>query len=189
MQSGKPKFLALGTCRMVGKDTFFSLLNEIDPRFKRMALADELKSKMSRFCYSVFGKTPERLTPEEKEMFRPLLIEAGRVARSVDVDFWCKQLMEQIVINKIANEYQDSVYTLTDCRYPNEYQYFKKIYGDSMLFVNIERIGAPEPTEEEKVNSPELIKMADANIRWGTDPSLESLRPIVRKFYNQYFAA
>jgi len=183
----KIKLLTLGTCRQTGKDTFFSLLKELNPNFKRVALADSLKSKMSGFCFNVFGKMPEKLTPEEKEMFRPLLIEAGRLARSVDINFWCKETFEQIDIYDSMTANNDVIYVLTDLRHLNEYHYFKKMYGESMLFVNINREGAPEPTDEEKIHGPEVAKLADEHIFWHTDPSLVTLRPIVNQFYQKYF--
>lgn len=182
------KLICLGSTKQVGKDTFFFLLKELNPKFKRVALADALKSKMSGFCYELFRKMPEQLNSVEKEMFRPLLIEAGRLARSVNQDYWCKELSEQIEIYDSTTANQDAIYVVTDLRYLNEYNYFKNRYGSSMLFVNIERDGAPEPTGEEKINSPLLTPFADFNLKWETDPSLTSLRPWVKEFYNLYFS-
>ena len=81
----------------------------------------------------------------------------------------------------------DVIYVLTDLRYVNEYHYFKKMYGESMLFVNIQRDGAPDPTDEEKIHGPEVAKLADEHIFWHTDPSIVTLRPIVAEFYKKYF--
>jgi hypothetical protein len=183
----KIKLVCLGTTRQTGKDTFCKLLQEINPKFKRISLADALRSKLSGLCYDFFRKTPDSLSPAEKELFRPVLIETGRVARTIDIDFWCKELYEQIDIYDSMTANNDVIYICTDLRYLNEYHYFKKMYGESMLFINIQRDGAPEPTEEEKIYGPEVAKLADENITWHTDPSLVTLRPIVNQFYQKYF--
>lgn len=180
----KIKFLALGVNKQVGKDTFCQLLREIKPDFQRVALADRLKEKCEGICYSLFGKQIKDLNPEEKELFRPILIEVGRVARGINKDYWCDQLNDYHGFGFIPGV--DDYYILTDLRYLNEFHYFKNIYGDSMLFVNIERDGAPPPTDEEKIHGPEVAKMADVTLKWHTDSTLASLRPIVQNFYNTY---
>jgi hypothetical protein len=182
----KIKFLTIGTEKMVGKDTLCKLLQEINPNVKRISLADALRSKLSGLCYSFFRKEPYLLSPTEKELFRPVLIETGRVARTIDIDFWCKELYEQIDINDGLTIYKDAVYCLTDLRYLNEYHYFKKLYGDSMFFINLKRVGAPEPTEEEKIHGPEVAKLADLQLTWETNPDFTALRPQVRDFYNKF---
>lgn len=187
MSKNKVKILCLGAKKQIGKDTLCQLLKEINPKFKRVALADALKSKMSGFCYELFRKMPEQLDSQQKEMLRPLLIEAGRLARSVNINYWCEQLVEQIEIYDSTTANAESIYVITDMRYLNEFNYFKKIYGDSMIFINIERDGAPEPTTEEKNNAPELQKFADFNLNWHTDETLVSLRPIAREIYSKFF--
>lgn len=184
----KIEFLGLGTTRMCGKDTFCKLLQEINPNIKRVALADSLKSILEPLSWRVFNKPISNLTPEEKERFRPTMIEFGRMARNKDINFWCREMLEQIEIYGSLIEYKDAVYCCCDIRYINEYHYFKNIYGNSMLFVNIEREGAPEPTSEEKIHGPEVAKMADVTLKWHSDKTLVSLRPIVADFYNTYLA-
>ena len=179
------KIIMLGSSRMVGKDTFFSLLSKRDERFKRWAFADILKEYCEKLCSKAFGKSIYQLEPCEKELFRPVLIEVGRLFRSIDEDYWVKQVHMQIRNMTIANP--DIIPVITDGRFCNEYNYFKEIYGDSTLFVNIDREGSPEPTDEEKKHIPELSKLMDVNISWKTDPSFESLHPIVDNFYNTHF--
>jgi hypothetical protein len=117
---------------------------------------------------------------------RPLMIEFGRMARNEDIDFWCKEIQEQIEIYDSVTNYKDAIYCLTDLRYSSEFAFFKKIYGDSMIFINITRDGAPEPTSEELIHGPEVAKLADLNFHWKTDPTLESLRPQIKEFYDKY---
>ncbi len=175
----------LGSSRMTGKDTFFSLLSKHDSRFKRWAFADVLKEYCETLCREAFGKNVFQLEPSEKEMFRPILIEVGRLFRSIDEDYWVKQVHMQI--NNRTSVDPTVIPIITDGRFSNEYNYFRKIYGESALFINIERIGAPDPTDEEKRNIPELMKLMDKTISWNTDPTFDSLQPIVSDFYNKNF--
>lgn len=184
----KIKFIGLGTTKMCGKDTLCKLLQEINPNIKRVALADSLKSILEPLSWRVFNKSIPNLTPDEKEQIRPVMIEFGRMARNKNIDFWCREMLEQIEIYDSLAEYKNAIYCCCDLRYLNEYHYFKNIYGDSMLFVNIERDGAPEPTDEEKIHSPEVAKMADVTFKWHTDEGFVTLRPLVRDFYNKYLA-
>ena len=179
------KLIMLGSSRMTGKDTFFSLLSKHDKRYQRWAFADVLKEYCEPICKNAFNKNVFQLTPTEKELFRPILIEVGRLFRAIDEDYWVKQVHRQI-INRTSVK-PDVIPVITDGRFENEYNYFRKIYGESALFINIERDGAPEPTEEEKKHIPELLKLMDANISWNTDPSFDSLQPIVSDFYNKHF--
>jgi hypothetical protein len=114
------------------------------------------------------------------------MIEFGRAARNEDVDFWCKELSEQIEIYDSFSIYKDAVYCCCDVRYLNEYNFFKRIYGDSFFMASIDRIGAPEPTEEEKLHGPEVARLADLHFTWETDPDFDTLRPKVREFYEKY---
>lgn len=177
------KVLGLGVNRMVGKDTFFSLLNEIDPRFKRVAFADALKDSCEDLCKYFFNKGISQLSPEEKEIFRPILIESGRVGRTLDVDYWVKKAV------KITETFSsDSIAVITDVRFENEYLYLKKIYEERFFFINLLREGAPEPTDEEKKNGPETSKHADLTFYWKTDPTKNLIRHEVEDFYKIYFS-
>lgn len=179
------KLIALGACRQTGKDTFCQLLKELNPHVSRVGLADQLKEFVAPISKRFFNKHPNELNLQNKELLRPSLIEIGKLARTLDIDFWCKEAYEKMY--DIEQWHPDVVHCCTDLRYVNEYQYFKKIYGDSMMLVNIDRIGAPEPTQEEKIHGPQVKELADVCITWESDPSLNSLRPKVLEFYNTYF--
>lgn len=183
----KIKIIGLGSCRMVGKDTFLSLLGENSFSFQRFAFADALKESLENFSLTLFDKNISQLSPEQKEILRPVLIAGGRAAREINKDFWVNKVLDQID-KEIRYNSRVIIPVITDVRYCSEYNRIKKQYGDSFLFVNIERIGAPEPTEEEKIHAPELKKLADVNINWQTDLTFESLRPIVCEFYQKYIA-
>jgi len=176
------KVIGLGCCKMVGKDTFFLLLKELNPDFYRFAFADELKFGLSEFCFYLFGKQVIELTPTEKEIFRGVLIAGGKAGREINKDFWVNKVVNNIKCNS------NFISVITDVRYSSEYNRLKQEFGDSFIFVNIEREGAPEPTDEEKIHAPELKKLANVNILWETDLSFKTLRPIVKKFYLDYIA-
>jgi len=180
----KIKLITLGCQRQTGKDTFCHLIQELNPNIKRVGFADSLKDISSDICYKFFNKYPFDLNAVEKELFRPILIEIGRLARTIDIDYWCKEVYSKIV----KWNSNTAIYCITDMRYLNEYQYFKKVYGDSMIFINIERDGAPEPTDEEKIHAPELKKLANVNIEWQSDITFETLKPTVKEFYQKYIA-
>jgi hypothetical protein len=183
------KLIALGSTRMVGKDTFYTLLSRLYPDrfFTRYAFADQLKDYCNPLCRSIFNRSIHNLTPEEKEMFRPILIETGKICRSLDIDYWVKRTYEKMQRDSMEYPSVPSIAVASDLRFTNEYVFLKNIYEDSMVYVDIERIGAPEPTEEEKKHSPELKKLADDRIIWPSDPTIDSLIPTVANFYNKYF--
>ena len=188
MQS--PKILMLGAKKQVGKDTFCQLLKELKPSIERVAFADQLREYVYPITRQFFGKHPNDLTLSEKELARPIMIEVGRLARTLNIDYWVKIVADQIKYEwaiQEKNGLDKTIFVCCDCRYLNEYQYFKREFGDEVMLVNIERIGAPEPTDEEKIHAPELKKLADVNFTWSTDESFVTLRPQISYFYSKYF--
>ena len=179
-----PKIILISGNRVVGKDTFFTLLQEINPNFKRWAFADSLKIILEPVCLKLFNKSIKDLTPIEKELFRPIMLATGKTAREIDVNFWVKCVAEEI---KLYMDFQEIIPVICDNRYISETNYFKEIYGNSMLLINIDRIGAPEPTSEEKINGPKVKELADVLIEWKTDASLIEPRKTVSYFYDKYF--
>lgn len=183
----KPKIILLGMSRMVGKDTFFNLLNELYPnKFIRFAFADSLKSKLNNLSIEMFNKYIGELNGEQKEIMRPIMIEFGRAWRKIDPLHWPKIVYKKIL--QLKGENLEFIPCCCDLRFYNELEFFKNIYGSECIFIEINRIGAPEPTEEEKKNIPLLKKYVDYNLTWPTiSDNLDELKPYVVKFYNKYF--
>ena len=180
----------LGSKKQVGKDTFCHILKELNVNMKRVAFADQLREYVSPITNHFFCKHPKDLTPQEKELVRPIMIEVGRLARQLDIDYWGKIVADHIKQEWHAQEKEGldkTIFICCDCRYSSEYHYFKREFGDIVMLVNIERNGAPEPTDEEKIHSPELKKLADVNFNWNTDESFITLRPQISHFYSKYF--
>ena len=69
-----------------GKDTAAEVL--VRRGWARYAFADELKADLER----AIGKPLVGMCPEEKEHWRPLMVEYGRVRRAQNVDYWVARL-------------------------------------------------------------------------------------------------
>ncbi len=179
----KIKLIAVTGTRLTGKDTFYKLLQENNISFVRYSFADNLKKLTADIAKGLFDKSIAALTPEQKEVMRPVWIHVGTEARKIDINIWAKRI-ERSIETSVNYGY---VPVITDMRFLNEFRYYKNLYGDTMLLVNITRDGAPEPTGEEKIHGPEVAKMADYSLHWGTDPTYLSLRPLVAEFYQKFF--
>lgn len=134
-----------------GKDTFAEfLLKEFEPHgdnFIRMAFADALKS----LCMESFGLTREQLYGNQKELEdkryckqdikpycsglgkdelpspywtpREIMQAVGSFYRSIDYDYWVKQLDKAVKASEIKNV------IITDIRHVNECKYIKENNG------------------------------------------------------------
>jgi hypothetical protein len=173
------KFLGVTGARRCGKDTFVSLLSSINKRFQRVAFADALKEDLAELFRKQFNVDIHTIDGQMKETLRPILISYGCVWRELDPLHWVK-----IAENKIKD---DAIPCMVDIRFSNEALYFKNKYPENFLLVSIDRIGGPDPTDEERKHMPELEKLSDVKLVWKTDPSLESLLPQVEYFYSKYF--
>lgn len=183
-QKSKIKLIMLAGSRVSGKDTFYKILSEINPFYKRIAFADNVKKITDYLSKKLFKLHINELNPEQKEMFRPILISVGMVGRNIDKDFWAKKVKKDIELCLNAG----FVPVITDCRFVSEYEFYKKIYNDSLFLINITREGAPEPTEEEKIHGPEVAKIANYHLNWPTNQDFTLIRPMVREIYNKYLA-
>lgn len=174
--------------RRVGKDTFFHLLNKLYPnQFTRKAFADELKQDLNPLSQKMFQKNVDELDNKEKEIFRPIMISYGCAWREIDPLHWVKKVSYKIAVEKLQ------VYVcqvILDNRFPNEIAFFRDGYPDNTIVLEIEREGAPEPTDEEKKNIPLIKPFIDYSIKWPTvlpEKGLDELAPFVHDFYQKYF--
>jgi len=185
------KIILLTGTRRVGKDTFWSLVCKYETdslRFERFAFADDLKDECDSLCYSFFEKHIHELTPEEKEIFRPILITVGMTARKIDELFWVKKLVKHLTMFKKFFDGAEFVPIISDVRFMNEADYFINKYGkENVCLVGIFREDNPEPTEEEKIHAPMMEKYIDYRVNWpvATD-NLSRLNIYVEDFYNYW---
>lgn len=181
------KVIILAGTKTVGKDTFYNILsnNDIGGQYYRgFSFAEPIKDDLQPLCKKMFNKDIYNLTPEEKEIFRPIMIAYGCAWRAIDPEHWIKEVARKV---EFAN-HEGYVGVVRDGRFTNELEFFKNQYGKSCLVVEISREDNPEPTEEEKKNHPLLQKYIDYRVRWPflADKNLESLSTYVRKFLDAY---
>lgn len=152
-----------------GKDTFFTGLKLIfGDSVKRFAFADALKIDTDPLARRIFNKTISCLSKDEKELFRPILVDYGNIMRKVNPLYWIEQ-----VDNEIKKEEYPDYAIITDCRYENEIEFFKKNYSCPVKLLYIERYDCfgsiiPPANEIEKENNIKLKRHIDFSLSWET---------------------
>lgn len=176
--------LVSGTIRS-GKDTFFTLLSELNPNFIGYSFAFELKEDLKPLVAQM-GIDIHNPTDEQKKVIRNLMIVYGCTWREIDINHWVKKV--DWLIDNLAKQSNLWMPVVRDCRFVSEAEYFIEKYGrENILIVEIRRFGAPTPPAEELINQPKITEIADVILEWETDPSFESLRPKVKYFYDKFF--
>lgn len=141
-----PKVIGFGSRALVGKDYAASLcLNELHLDGVRVAFADELKRDLNPFIKDKTGWDISHLTPEQKELVRPLMVSYGtHLMRSIDEGYWIHRL-----INYVQNLPETpKIIIIPDVRYVNEVDWVRQ-HG---IYIDIEA-WVPFVNEEEKKNS------------------------------------
>jgi hypothetical protein len=156
--------------RGVGKDTFYRNLSSLNSRFYRRAFADQLKADVAPLIREQFGFDPEHLTDAQKEIVRPLWIGYGMAWREKDPLHWVK-----VVVSDIANTPRDPalIPVITDVRFENEAAHLRESFGDGFCLVDIQREGAPPPTDEEMKHYLKVREMANYCVKWGHNTEKE----------------
>lgn len=164
----------------VGKDTFFSLLQKTNPKFKRYSFADALKADLRGFLWEKCQIDINTATGGEKELIRPLMIAYGCLQRNLgDGLHWVRRVEQQILADVSV---ENIIPVITDFRFQNEVEYFKKKYV--LNLVEVKRAMAPNPPDEEKVNQPLISKYVDYTINWPTvgEENFNALEKYVKDF-------
>lgn len=147
-----------------GKDSFYLLFKEIlseSANIERSAFADELKKDIRPLLLEKFNIDVDSYSDEEKETVRPLMVSYGTLARSIDKNFWIKKIS-----NKVEKEQESNIISIiTDVRYPNEQEWIKENFKDS-INIFIQRLGNNPANEDERNNLPFLKKNADYIVVW-----------------------
>lgn len=169
--------LILGCVRQVGKDTLAALLKRLNPAFTRYSFADALKEDLEPFIRQHFGFSIWDCTPGEKELVRSLLIAYGMARRQQDPDCWVKRTLGDIDtdLRVLSGINVPCIPVITDGRFLNEITLVKERYPGAR-FINVERFGAPPPTDEEEKHYREVAKLADYHLVWGNDTEDEQLQ-------------
>lgn len=156
--------VAITGTRKVGKDTLYQLVRQINPQFKRYAFADAVRSDLEDFLKKHYGIDVWNCTEEGKEVIRPFLITHGMAKRRQDPLHWVKKTIASITASSPTETHP----FITDCRFANEAMVLKDAFPNFRL-INLARIGAPDPTDEEKKHFQTVSAMADYHILWGDD--------------------
>jgi hypothetical protein len=129
---------------------------------KRYAFADELKKKLDPLFLLNHGISAFTEDAVEKPLIRPILLAYGQMCRQINNDFWVDTVAKQI-----KNCATPHIAVVSDCRYPNEINYF----GGEAKLIHVTRLdnnGVPYPPigkDEETFNSV-LEKNAAHKIVW-----------------------
>ena len=188
-----PSIILLAGNRQVGKDTFYDLLAKARPGlFRGYSFADELKNDLDPISKLMFSVRTKDLDAKEKEIVRPILISYGCAWRAIDPLHWVKVVDRQIEFDRAMLDGMDGhkptwIPVCRDVRFCNETTYFKDRFGtNNVILASISRIGAPEPTDEEKINSPLVGAMADYFVIWETLKKESDRMKHVERFLDYY---
>lgn len=129
--------------------------------YRRFAFADVLKQE----CSAILGMTLEEIeakkdnplpegvayafkciNPSSPPTVRDVLIDHGAYCRSLNVNYWCERVAEQL------KEATDCIAVVTDFRFENEHNYLKSIFSGTtrrVVPLRIFRRHVPIPDEND----------------------------------------
>jgi hypothetical protein len=150
---------------------------------KRFAFADELKREVNPLTLLKLGINAFTEDSYEKQLIRPLLLAWGKIGRNIDENYWVKKVNAQI------KQSEPCLAINSDCRYPNEANYF---VNKTLIHLTRYDDGGnefPPVGEDEALWIPELKKMADYKISWNNyHDDLGACYYKGQQFFNQIFA-
>lgn len=129
--------------------------------YRRFAFADVLKKECALILNMTLAEIeakkdhplPEGVvyafkctTPSNVPTVRDVLIDHGAYCRSLNVNYWCERVAEQI------SNTTDCIAVVTDFRFENEYIYIQKFFEDTrrrVYTLRIFRHGVPIPDESD----------------------------------------
>jgi len=146
-----------------GKDTLFNAISEINKnlKFKRIALADELKSECDEFLIKNIGISAFTEETKEKEIIRPFLVTYGtHIRRKLNENCWIEKAEHTMLNSKDVD-----CFVITDVRFLNEMEWIKSKGGKVL---HISRDGILPANKEESENDPHLRDNADVRLKVST---------------------
>jgi len=137
--------MIVGLCgyAQVGKDTIADGLEN----YTKHAFATVLKQEVSAMLKQV-GLTPE-LWGKDKAEWRDMLVFWGAKRRSIDPEYWIKQLFARMCRGMLAGDRM----TITDVRYANEVEWIRKHRG---IVIRVTRPGHYPANAEERKSFDEI---------------------------------
>lgn len=167
--------VAISGSRCVGKDTMFTCLKTLNPKFHRFAFADMLKHDLDEFITTQFDIDVFNPSPIEKELIRPLFITYGTIRRSQNINYWVEKLLPKLNDTNI-------IPCIVDLRFLNELDLLRTTFGENLVHIHLERVNSPVPTTDELENGPILAARSDYKLTWGNNTS-ETRLEIANKLY------
>ena len=158
-----------------GKDFFFEELHRQDKRFKRFALADELKKELRPHILSLYYEDILKCSRVKKNQLRPILVEHGKIRRAdSEGKHWTNIVSEQISDFLYLNP--NGIACVTDIRYDyydkDEVFWLKEQMGGTLVhirkyteFLGIKEFDTP-PNADEAENDPKIRAKADFLVEW-----------------------
>jgi hypothetical protein len=149
-----------------GKDTFAKCLQKLLTHYNKKsnvyAFAHILKKDIDAFLLKKFNISAFTEKEDEKKLIRPMLVAYGQAKRIQDEDYWIKQLNLKNCKNNLT--------IITDVRYLNE---AKWIIDSGGYLLNLKRISEngniiQPANQEEQKTIPEVEKISNATLTWGT---------------------
>ena len=140
-------FLITGYAR-AGKDTLAEAMRDLMPSALVTSFADPLKSAVNRYFTDLGIERVNVKDTADKVRFRNLLVEAGRAARSVDVNVFADKVAYDARLALMSGR---SV-IVPDWRYVNEHSAIVRAVGHHhpIVTIRIGRVGCTAANQEEQ---------------------------------------
>ncbi len=175
MQKSKVNFIGISGVGTSGKDTLYSILEEVFKKNNittdRLALADPLKAEINDFTTKQYGISAYTKDPKEKELIRPLMVIHGKIRRQMSAGKYFTSIAQK----RLDENIKDNLLTIcTDIRYSyystDEIHWLKSNNG---LLIHIERADydgqlVQPANNDELENDPKIKAAADYHLKWVT---------------------
>lgn len=159
-----------------GKDSLYDVLSSIfkqdNIETERFALADNLKNELAEFVSRQYGISILTKDLKEKTLIRPIMVEHGRIKRTLTNGKYWTNLLTDRVKESISD---GKLPIICDIRYSvydnDELQWIRDDLGGVLVY--IERVLpsgelVPPANIDEKENNLKLIQACDFKIKWAT---------------------
>jgi len=178
------KIIGIAGVARVGKDTFadnlIKYLSQYSILSTKVAFADVLKQDLREFLLAKAHIDPYTSNEKDKKQLRPILVEYGKLMRSLTQgSHWINLLEEKIEKNAESN----IISVISDLRYSNEASWINK--NGNGVTIHLARIGVPPANEEEKQNDPITKSLCQYQINWKSADSASELKHQVNSHVNR----
>jgi hypothetical protein len=181
--------IGVGGFARSGKDTFVGIAKKILAKngysSHKVSFADALKQDLEGWLLEKYNISVWTSNDEEKALIRPFLVAHGCGKRiQTQGKYWVDKVDEQIrdfCTRESKDKYSQHVFFVSDVRFRNEanwlhenwagelvhlkrwsYKDVRDGYGDTVSTKTFDAA----PNEEEKVQDPLVIEVADQNVEW-----------------------